>query len=529
MSSFNQRECVGCGQPSNGLFCYLCTCKQCGNNVINGVCLRCTYGDEDSIAYDPNPYSFNDTSNVFTHPLQPQYETYLCALCGNDSHYSYDCPPRSPLVYEQEPSYNQNHDDNYYPHNSPSFLCCDNCGGPHESFQCQPMNQNYFEPNPCYDSNYFDFDQPSQYTIDHQPDEGMSKSDIIFKEIKVMFQQLMERLNEENQAKIEEMNQVTHTFEPLRRFNSICYDDDDDDEESTIPLSDIISQLPPSIVITNSPLVLPIEDPEVSLIMGNEELNTIPEKESDEFVKSSVEDLVPISSESKDTSGSDSECILPSCDDFSSINVFEEKTMTFSSPLFNSNDDFNSSDDESLSNEDVPEENGKIYLNPLFEFNDEYISSDVNPFFDEVFEDIKCKDSYDSNLDESTFLVTSLFDSNEDEYFTPGDDVELLHHCDPSTLIMSVVSILEGFTDEPPLEENDDLFDLESKKNEWKKILYDVPINDLMTEDKVFDLEIHDQVFSPTYDFLDFEDSRTCDFVHHPFELQSLAYGNPIS
>nr|GEW61832.1 hypothetical protein [Tanacetum cinerariifolium] len=67
----------------------------------------------------------------------------------------------------QEPSYNQNYDDNYYPHNSPSFLCCDNCGGPYESFQCQPMNQNYFEPNPCYDSNYSGFDQPSQEYLEN--------------------------------------------------------------------------------------------------------------------------------------------------------------------------------------------------------------------------------------------------------------------------------------------------------------------------------------------------------------------------
>nr|GEU99035.1 ribonuclease H-like domain-containing protein [Tanacetum cinerariifolium] len=39
--------------------------------------------------------------------------------------------------------------------------------------------------------------------------------------------------------------------------------------------------------------------------------------------------------------------------------------------------------------------------------------------------------------------------------------VFILHH-DP---MMSINSILEGFTDEPPLEENDDLFDLESKEN----------------------------------------------------------------
>nr|GEY77409.1 hypothetical protein [Tanacetum cinerariifolium] len=67
------------------------------------------------------------------------------------------------------------------------------------------------------------------------------------------------------------------------------------------------------------------------------------------------------------------------------------------------------------------------------------------------------------------------------------DDIELLLHHDSSTPKISVVSILEEFTNEPPLEENDDLFDLESKKNEWKKILYDAPINDLMSEDKIFD------------------------------------------
>nr|GEY88152.1 hypothetical protein [Tanacetum cinerariifolium] len=169
-------------------------------------------------------------------------------------------------------------------------------------------------------------------------------------------------------------NISTHTPEPSQCFNSICYDDDDDDddEERTILLRDIISQLPLSIVITTSPPVLPIEDPKDSLIMGNEDLNTIPKKESDE-----------------DTSGSDSECVLPSCIDFSPINIFEEKIVTFSNPLFDLNDDFTSSDDESLSDEDVPEDNVKIYMNPLFEFDDEYISSDVNSLFDEVLEDIE--------------------------------------------------------------------------------------------------------------------------------------------
>ncbi|GKD33010.1 hypothetical protein Tco_1248519, partial [Tanacetum coccineum] len=108
--------------------------------------------------------------------------------------------------------------------------------------------------------------------------------------------------------------------------------------------------------------------------MGDENLSTIPEKESDEFIKSSVEDLVPIPSESEDTFDSDSECDLLFCDN----------TVTFSNPLFNDNDDFTSSDDESLPEEDVPKENFKIYWNPLFEFDDEYIFSDINPLSNEV-------------------------------------------------------------------------------------------------------------------------------------------------
>nr|GEZ00398.1 hypothetical protein [Tanacetum cinerariifolium] len=127
--------------------------------------------------------------------------------------------------------------------------------------------------------------------------------------------------------------------------------------------------------------------------------STILEKDSDEVIKSSVEDLVPILSESEDTFGSDSECDLPS-------------------------------DDESLSDEDVLEDNVKIYSNPLFKFDGEYISSDVNPLFDEMLEDIKSKASYNSNLDEPALLVTSLFDSNEDESFDPGGDVDEINAFD---------------------------------------------------------------------------------------------------
>ncbi|GKD50214.1 hypothetical protein Tco_1279190 [Tanacetum coccineum] len=144
-------------------------CSWCGGSFNSGNCRRCTnVSFRDEFVSNPDPISYDETPNFSYPPPQPQ--TYSCELCGNDSHCGYDCPPRVPLVYEQEPCYNQNFSDNYYPQNSPSFpqqyLCRENCGGPHANFQCQPRYQNFYEPDLCYN---FGFDQPPQYSIDHQP------------------------------------------------------------------------------------------------------------------------------------------------------------------------------------------------------------------------------------------------------------------------------------------------------------------------------------------------------------------------
>nr|GEU32288.1 hypothetical protein [Tanacetum cinerariifolium] len=295
-------------------------------------------------------------------------------------------------------------------------------------------------------------------------------------------------------------NLSTHTTESSRHFNSICYDDDDDDEEKTIPLRDIISQLPSSIVINTSPPILPIEDPEDSLIMGEKDLNTIPEKGLDEVIKSSVEEFFLIPSEFEDTSESDSECDLPSCDDISPIDVLEGKTMTLSNPLFDSNDDFTSSDDESLSDEDVLEDNVKIYSNPLFEFDDEYISSDVNPLFDEVLEDIERKASYDFNHDEPGLLVTPLFDYKKDECFKLEGDVDKINAFDIS------LDFKDGYYDsEGDVLYLESLLSDDTTPNLHPEVFLDhdprslSDINDLKIMVKIFDLEILEKNFSPTY------------------------------
>ncbi|GJW53522.1 hypothetical protein Tco_0097607 [Tanacetum coccineum] len=200
--------------------------------------------------------------------------------------------------------------------------------------------------------------------------------------------------------------------------------------------------------------------------MGDENLSTIPEKESDEFIKSSVKDLVPIPSESEDTSDNDSESDLPFCDNF----------VTFSNPLFNDNDEITSSDDESLPKEDVSNENFKIYSNPHFEFDDEYISSDLNE--DECF---------DSGGDFVLEEIEACPINFEDDYYDSERDIIYLE----SLLIKDTISNLppEMFLDRDPISLED-----ERDKDDLKNIV------------KVFDPEIHEKIISPTNVRFTFED-----------------------
>ncbi|GJY33982.1 hypothetical protein Tco_0418451 [Tanacetum coccineum] len=73
-------------------------CSWCGGPFNGGNCRRCTnvsFGDE--FVRNPDPISYDETPDFSYPPPQPQYETYSCELCGNDSHYGFDCPPQLPL------------------------------------------------------------------------------------------------------------------------------------------------------------------------------------------------------------------------------------------------------------------------------------------------------------------------------------------------------------------------------------------------------------------------------------------------
>nr|GFC04567.1 hypothetical protein [Tanacetum cinerariifolium] len=90
------------------------------------------------------------------------------------------------------------------------------------------------------------------------------------------------------QKKLEEKHiEEEQAAKAQNRKLPVCYDDDDDEEESNYLKDNNISELPPCSEITPS-------EPIDSLSTGDEHLDTIPAIESDEVIKSSVEDLVPI-------------------------------------------------------------------------------------------------------------------------------------------------------------------------------------------------------------------------------------------
>ncbi|GJY40167.1 hypothetical protein Tco_0427437 [Tanacetum coccineum] len=109
----------------------------------------------------------------------------------------------------------------------------------------------------------------------------------------------------------------------------------DDDDEYTIQYKEYVENS--SNAITPN---LSTEEPDNFLSMGDEHLSTIPETESDEVIKSSVEDLVPIPSESEGIS--DDTCDVPFCDNSPPLDVLNDHFEIFS----DFNDDCTSSDDD---------------------------------------------------------------------------------------------------------------------------------------------------------------------------------------
>nr|GEU89240.1 hypothetical protein [Tanacetum cinerariifolium] len=180
-----------------------------------------------------------------------------------------------------------------------------------------------------------------------------------------MVGQYIQKKEEEKQIEEEQAAKVRYWKIP------ICYNVDDDEDYT--------------IAITH-------KEPDNSLSMQDEHLDTISITISNEFIKSSVENLVPNPSESE----CEHECNVPACDNFT----------TFSNILFNVDYDFSSSDVQSFYDEDIPKE---IYSNPLFDEEIVYIKIDPHHFNAES-DLIESLLNHDSSIIFSSSKIDSLFD-----------------------------------------------------------------------------------------------------------------------
>nr|GEY99025.1 hypothetical protein [Tanacetum cinerariifolium] len=166
-----------------------------------------------------------------------------CESCGNSAHHGYNCPPKdeNSFAYDSTPNFVNDSPNVFNPPSQPPTYSYEFCGN----------------------DAHFSHDCPPQVLT-----------------IQAWLQQRKDQV----------VNFGSYSSKPLQYRKIPIYYNDDDDKESSTPLRDIIiSEHPSCIAIT--PILSPKETKD-SLIMGDEHLNTILEKELDEFIKSSVENLI---------------------------------------------------------------------------------------------------------------------------------------------------------------------------------------------------------------------------------------------
>nr|GEZ44524.1 hypothetical protein [Tanacetum cinerariifolium] len=283
-SQIDHQCCYGCGDSLDGVFCQQCTCESCENGAHIGYNFSpkvmivsnpepchnqnadeipqtltnfhptCYSGDEDSFAHDSTPNFANDSPNVFHPPSQTPMNSY--EFCGNDAHYSYDCPP-------QVPSWDR------------------------VSEIKNAVGNKQYKPE----------------------------------DVQELFRKLLNDVQNIHEELAEYIN--------IPSWNCLAFSSHDDDDDENY----IISITP--------------EEPGNSLSMGDKHLDTIAATESNEVIKSSVEDLVPIPSESEGIP--DNTCNEPFRDNSSPLDVSKYKFEQFS----DSSDDSTSIDDDYFSIDNI--------------------------------------------------------------------------------------------------------------------------------------------------------------------------------
>nr|GEZ68848.1 hypothetical protein [Tanacetum cinerariifolium] len=306
--------CLSCGALYTGDFCCskgnvedkvvvpklpknCARCPKCGHPVNGPYCQGCTLlrekFEEDLVTYFQNIQNTFESSDDSTNVVNA---------------------PREPFVVKKDHSVNPPHIDKSCCECGEALdgiFCqqctCKSCGkGAHIGYNCPPKVPIISNPEPC------------NQTMNNELPQTLPSFDPTCysdKENSLPCKQEEKQIEEEQAAKA--------------RYWKIpaCCDDDDDYNSAITP-------------------ILSTEETDNSLSMGDEHLDTILAMESDKLIKFSVEDLVPIPSESEG---------IPDtmCDVHLVNNPTPLKAKDHFEIVMNSNDDIYSNDDDSLYNENI--------------------------------------------------------------------------------------------------------------------------------------------------------------------------------
>nr|GEV56501.1 hypothetical protein [Tanacetum cinerariifolium] len=295
----NHHCCYGCGDPLEDIFCHQYTCELCGKGAHYG------YNCPLKVSIISNPEFFNNQTVDELPQTLPSFDSTCYFGDGNSLTYDAKSNPvaDSPNVFNpplQPPPYSYEfcRNDAYYGHDCPLQV---------------PFT---YDSEPCYNQ---DFNFPQNFQIFQQqypyctrfggPHETCQCDQLIFDE------PYCENL---------------YINTPSWDRPTICYNDDDD-EDCTIAIRPILST----------------KEPDNSLSMEDEHLDTILAMESNELIKSSVENLFLILSESEGIL--DNMCDVPFHNNSLPLDISKDQFEDF----FDSNDDSTSIDDDSFSIDNI--------------------------------------------------------------------------------------------------------------------------------------------------------------------------------
>nr|GEX98309.1 hypothetical protein [Tanacetum cinerariifolium] len=246
-----------------------------------------------------------------------------CESCGNGAHIGYNYPPKVMVVSNPEPCHNQNVDElsqtltNFH-------LTCYSGDGDSFAHDSTPNfvndSLNVFHPPPQTPTNSYEF-YGNAWDRVSEIKNVVGNKQYKLKDVQELFRKLLNGVQNIHEEMAEYIN--------ISSWNCYAFSspDNDDDENYTIAITP--------------------EEPNNSLSMRDEHLDTIPATKSDEAIKSSVEDLIQIPSEYEGIP--DNMCDVLVHDNSSPLDVSEDQFEEFS----DFNNDSTSIDDDYFSIDNI--------------------------------------------------------------------------------------------------------------------------------------------------------------------------------